>query len=162
MPHDPLEGIDAIHWDELRRAYGGAEDVPDRLRGFLGTVDAADDARDLVMSALWHQGSVFSASAAAVPFLAKLLAASGVRGRGALAAGLVLIAVGARRAGNADVLAALAGSSADLGYLLRPAQRPRASCVAATPRALRHEADPTPPATRPKSSGCSRSRRFST
>jgi hypothetical protein len=114
MMDDPLEGIDAIHGDELRHAYGSAEDVPERLRGFIAPEDDGDDAQDLVMGSLWHQGSVYPATAVAVPFLARLLRTPKVWCRSALATGLVLIATAARRTNDNDILAALAASADDL------------------------------------------------
>jgi hypothetical protein len=91
---DPLAGIDDIAWDRLKHAYGTAEDVPDALRGFLGTADDALDACDFVVGSLWHQGTVFSATAKVIPFLVALLEAPQLCRRGALTVGLVLIAVG--------------------------------------------------------------------
>ncbi|MBW5484785.1 hypothetical protein GPJ59_23610, partial [Streptomyces bambusae] len=68
-----LEGIDDIDWAALRHAYGPADDVPGLLRA-AGSADAGvrDEALDELASSLCHQGSVYSATAAAVPFLARL------------------------------------------------------------------------------------------
>lgn len=64
--------MSAINWQELRHAYGAAGDVPGWLRG-LGSDDAAerDEAIGALWSALCHQETVYSASAAAVPFLVR-------------------------------------------------------------------------------------------
>src|SRR6185295_3485203 len=92
MSDDPLERIDDIAWDELSHAYGSAEDVPDELRGFLASADEGLNAYDFVVGSLWHQGSVYSATAKAIPFLVALLGAERVHRRGGLAAALMLIA----------------------------------------------------------------------
>jgi hypothetical protein len=65
--------VGRVRWDQVAHAYGPAGDVPallDRLR----SPDAA--ARDAALDDLWsrlcHQGTVYPASAAAVPALADL------------------------------------------------------------------------------------------
>jgi hypothetical protein len=87
-PHDPdelanalreppslvdLDGLDVIDWERLSHAYGPARDVPLDLQRL-----ASSDA-DVRASALWqlygsiiHQGTLYSATAAAVPFLLRL------------------------------------------------------------------------------------------
>ncbi|MGW7312380.1 hypothetical protein [Streptomyces sp. NPDC054854] len=69
-----LDGIDDIDWAELEHAYGRADDVPDLLRA-AGSADARvrEEASDELHSSLCHQGTVYSATAAAVPFLARLV-----------------------------------------------------------------------------------------
>ncbi|MET8826279.1 hypothetical protein ABZX40_34570 [Streptomyces sp. NPDC004610] len=75
----PLDGLDARPWSSLSHAYGGAEDVPDLLRALTGAdVDAADEALDELYGCVLHQGTVYAATAEAVPFLARI-AASGHR-----------------------------------------------------------------------------------
>ncbi|MFC6937809.1 hypothetical protein ACFQHO_51100 [Actinomadura yumaensis] len=71
-----LHGLDAIGWDALRHAYGAAGDVPALLRAIadgddpLGAVDELD-------VKIYHQGgAVFSAAAAALPFLTGLAASA--------------------------------------------------------------------------------------
>ena len=69
-----LEGIDKINWSALRHAYGDAGDFPALL---LATF--SNDERDrefaihLLFGTIWHQGTVYEASAYAVPFLLKAL-----------------------------------------------------------------------------------------
>jgi len=74
-----LDGLDNIPWETLNHAYGSAEDVPDLLRAL--THDG-DDIRDMTLytlySNLWYQGTVYQATAYAVPFLIELLSASSV------------------------------------------------------------------------------------
>ncbi|MFI1286711.1 hypothetical protein ACH4U5_39185 [Streptomyces sp. NPDC020858] len=67
------DGIDDIDWAALEHAYGPADDVPDLLRA-AGSADAQvrDEALGELFSSLCHQGSVYSATAAAVPFVARL------------------------------------------------------------------------------------------
>jgi hypothetical protein len=69
-----LNGLDNISWETLNHAYGSAEDVPDLIRAL--TYDG-DDMRDMTLytlySNLWHQGTVYQATAYAVPFLIELL-----------------------------------------------------------------------------------------
>ena len=64
-----LEGLDAIDWEKLSHAYGSASDVPDVLRAV-----AAGDADALyeLYGNIWHQGTVYEATAHAVPFLYEL------------------------------------------------------------------------------------------
>ncbi|MFF4322538.1 hypothetical protein [Streptomyces sp. NPDC001568] len=69
-----LDGIDDIDWAELEHAYGQADDVPALLRA-AGSTDARvrEEATDELFSSLCHQGTVYSATAAAVPFVARLV-----------------------------------------------------------------------------------------
>ncbi|MGP3990156.1 hypothetical protein [Streptomyces sp. 3N207] len=69
-----LDGIDEVEWAALEHAYGSADDVPDLLRA-AGSVDAQvrEEALDGLVSSLCHQGSIYSATAAAVPFVARLV-----------------------------------------------------------------------------------------
>ncbi|MEU5164221.1 HEAT repeat domain-containing protein [Streptomyces sp. NPDC020875] len=86
-------GIDAVRWAEVEHAYGAAEDVPGLLRALAGDADEASEALDELWGSIVHQGTVYGASAEAVPFLARL-AAAGVRPAellallGAIAAGI--------------------------------------------------------------------------
>jgi hypothetical protein len=65
-----LEGLDEIPWERLHHAYGEASDVPAILR------DAAEGNAEAIrelFSNIWHQGTVYEATAHAVPFVAELL-----------------------------------------------------------------------------------------
>ncbi len=75
---DWLAGMARTEWWKLDHAYGAAGDVPRLLwRLTAPDLDERDQTgRDLV-SALCHQGDLFSASAAAVPFLARLASSDG-------------------------------------------------------------------------------------
>ncbi|MFE1318603.1 hypothetical protein [Kitasatospora phosalacinea] len=72
-PH-PTRGpaeLGLVDWSALEHAYGSAEDVPELLAGLYGEEPAAvAEAQEELVGAICHQGSVCSASAAAVPFLA--------------------------------------------------------------------------------------------
>ncbi|MFF2078432.1 HEAT repeat domain-containing protein [Kitasatospora sp. NPDC058162] len=74
---DALAGLDAHPWASLAHAYGSAEDLPGLLRAFVeaGEDGDAEEARDELYSAILHQGTVYSASVDAVPFLARIAAA---------------------------------------------------------------------------------------
>src|SRR4029434_3911202 len=67
--------LDSPRWSELRHAYGAASDIPDLLRQ-LDTLPAGDGTREpwfSLWSSLAHQGDVYSASFAAVPYVVKAL-----------------------------------------------------------------------------------------
>ncbi|MFD6339312.1 hypothetical protein [Streptomyces sp. NPDC060131] len=74
-----LADLDAQPWAELEHAYGSAEGLPEQLRALAGAdEEAAAEALGELYSSILHQGSVYEASARAVPYLAGL-AAAGVR-----------------------------------------------------------------------------------
>ncbi|WP_091657458.1 hypothetical protein [Micromonospora auratinigra] len=68
MPHDLPE----VHWAGLSHAYGPASDTADLLRQ-LGAPDreAAEAALAELYGSIFHQGTVYPATVAAVPFLAE-------------------------------------------------------------------------------------------
>jgi hypothetical protein len=78
-----LEGLDTIDWSSLTHAHGPATDVPVLLRALL-----SEDAERWMQACaelhetLWYQGTVFPASAAAIPFLFELLSHPGVHHSG--------------------------------------------------------------------------------
>ena len=96
-PGGPLEGIDTIDWAQLEHAYGPAADVPGQLRD---VAVGSPRQRNEAMSELWgnihHQGTVYPASAPAVPFLARLATSGAVPegDRGQLVALISAIASG--------------------------------------------------------------------
>jgi hypothetical protein len=65
-----LSGLDTIDWPSLTHAYGPARTTANELRA-LTSEDAAERSRafDSLTSSICHQGSVYPATAAAVPFL---------------------------------------------------------------------------------------------
>ncbi|MFC8721670.1 hypothetical protein [Kitasatospora sp. NPDC057198] len=72
-----LAGLDRIDWSRLRHAYGPADDVPALLRALADAADpeSRSEAGLEAWSSLAHQGTVYAASVAAVPFLAALAVA---------------------------------------------------------------------------------------
>ena len=72
---EPLTGLTDIDWSRLRCAYGPADSVP----GFLRDAASEDPARQAdgvgeLWQNVWHQGTVYSCTPHAVPFLAALVA----------------------------------------------------------------------------------------
>jgi hypothetical protein len=65
-------GLDDINWQQLEHAYGTAEDVPRWLRS-LASQEVESNALMYLSLSLCHQGTVYSASATAVPYLIELL-----------------------------------------------------------------------------------------
>ncbi|MDG9715446.1 HEAT repeat domain-containing protein [Streptomyces sp. DH24] len=72
----PLDGLDSHPWSTFSHAYGSAEDLPDVLRALAGAdAEAAREALSELYGSVLHQGTVYSASAEAVPFLAAIAVA---------------------------------------------------------------------------------------
>ena len=109
--------LDRIRWAELEHAYGSAEDVPGCLRDLASPDDeVAAQAEQELWSSIVHQGSVYEATAPAVPYLARLVAA------------------GVRRADLVGLLGAIAGSTDERGVSVPGA--PRAAVTAQLPLLL--------------------------
>lgn len=73
-----LDGLDRIGWAELKHAYGPATDVPAALRAMaLGGASQSARALSALSGSLCHQGSRYTATLAAIPFLAELAFRSG-------------------------------------------------------------------------------------
>src|SRR3954469_13012574 len=90
-----LEGLDAIDWSSLTQAHGPAADVPELLRSLLSEdPDVRLQAFADLTETIWHQGTVYPASAAAIPFLFELLTCPGVHEPGWAASLLGSIATG--------------------------------------------------------------------
>ncbi|MFD9128446.1 hypothetical protein [Kitasatospora sp. NPDC059571] len=71
-----LDGLDDHPWHSVRHAYGAADDLPGLLRAFAGDDGAAaDEALSELYGSILHQGTVYAASADAVPYLARIAAA---------------------------------------------------------------------------------------
>jgi len=92
-----LDGLDAIPWGTLQHAYGSAEDVPELLRA-LPTAPAEDHGEEgplwQLFGNIWHQGTVYKATAYAVPFLIELVADPGTPNRVGILQLLAAIAEG--------------------------------------------------------------------
>lgn len=68
-----LDDLDKIPWDRLEHAYGSAADVPGLLRTLASEAPAdRERASWELFGNIHHQGTVYEASAAAVPFLARI------------------------------------------------------------------------------------------
>ncbi|MEU4763466.1 hypothetical protein AB0H12_09435 [Actinosynnema sp. NPDC023794] len=80
-----LDGVDDVDWASLDHAYGSAEDVPRTLRDAVGTDDAvAGEAFEHLFGSIYHQGTLYSATPWAVPFVARLAADPATPRRGSL------------------------------------------------------------------------------
>ncbi|MFC9331068.1 hypothetical protein [Kitasatospora sp. NPDC057015] len=67
----PPVDLDHVRWQDLTHAYGCAEDVPDLIRAlYREDEEVADEAIYELYGNIHHQGTVYAASAPAVPFLA--------------------------------------------------------------------------------------------
>lgn len=71
-----LEGIEQVNWRSLQHAYGPAVDVPNLLRLLLcADPEVVRDAWESLYAHIYHQGTIYQATGAAVPFLVRMLAA---------------------------------------------------------------------------------------
>lgn len=74
-----LHGLGEVDWSAVGHAYGAAVDVPALLRAFVADVPGHREfATQLLFQTIWHQGTVYEATATVVPFLYRLLEADGV------------------------------------------------------------------------------------
>src|SRR5579883_3023990 len=77
-----FEKLDQVNWTELTHAYGPAADVPGQIRGLASPVaDTRNKALSGLHGNIWHQGSVYKATAYAVPFLIEILEEPGIPGK---------------------------------------------------------------------------------
>jgi hypothetical protein len=69
-----LDNLDAIDWSKINHCYGPATDLPATLRA-LASGDKKQRERALweLHGNIWHQGTVYEATAYAVPFLLELV-----------------------------------------------------------------------------------------
>ena len=75
-----LESLDAVNWSHLEHAYGPADDVPDLIRALTSPLyETRRRTFRTLYSNIYHQGTVYEATAYAVPFLIELLEGSGIR-----------------------------------------------------------------------------------
>ncbi len=90
-----LDGLDSIDWASLRHAYGSAGDVPELLRALASRNEKRrQNALNELFGNIWHQGTVYPATAAAVPFLYELLNAPDVLDKPDIAGLIASIASG--------------------------------------------------------------------
>lgn len=80
-----LRGLDDPPWGALSHAYGPADDIPEVIRAVASAdEDEADAAVDELFGSVFHQGTVYSAAVAALPFIAELAVAPKVHHRSLL------------------------------------------------------------------------------
>jgi hypothetical protein len=93
-----LEGLDDINWQRLEHAYGQASDVPELIRNLTSPApDIREQAQERLRSTIWHQGTVYEATAYAIPFLIELLEHPEVPGRDHILFDLALLEEGSSR-----------------------------------------------------------------
>jgi hypothetical protein len=74
-----LEGLDEIDWGSLQHAYGSAKDVPGQIRDLASRSKRhREKALWELHGNIWHQHTVYEATAPAVPFLAEVALADSV------------------------------------------------------------------------------------
>lgn len=90
-----LEGLDKIDWSKRTHAYGEASAVPGLLRQLASSdTNERKSAQHALHGNIWHQGTVYEATACAIPFLIELLAAPTVEGKAEMLIFLSLCANG--------------------------------------------------------------------
>ncbi|HVR66224.1 MAG TPA: hypothetical protein VMT98_06265 [Verrucomicrobiae bacterium] len=90
-----LEGLLAVGWRKLHHAYGPAEDVPRLLHALISPDEKQrDEALYALHGNIWHQGTIYEATAHAVPFLWEILSGLEPCDRSGVAALIGLIAKG--------------------------------------------------------------------
>jgi len=74
-----FSSLDDVAWGKLQHAYGSAADVPALIRALTSPdTSARNDAWYELHGNLWHQGTIYEATAPAVPILLQLLQAQAV------------------------------------------------------------------------------------
>ncbi|MEP7287095.1 MAG: hypothetical protein ABI947_15180 [Chloroflexota bacterium] len=70
-----FEGLEETNWRSLRHSYGSAKDVPELLRAFAEAPDDETQGKAFhdLLNTINHQGDIYSAEAATVPFLIQLV-----------------------------------------------------------------------------------------
>ncbi|ANZ39147.1 hypothetical protein BBK82_26815 [Lentzea guizhouensis] len=90
-----LTGLDQVDWARLSHAHGPATDVPDQIRDLLADEPSVRRrAVNELFGNIYHQGTVYEATAHAVPFLLEVLASPGCQERPHVLALLTAIVTG--------------------------------------------------------------------
>src|SRR5258708_1793490 len=77
-----LERLEETDWAALDDAYGPAVKAPGRIRALASSDKAKrDKALDELCYTIYHQGTIYAASVAVVPFLLEIVASSEVADR---------------------------------------------------------------------------------
>jgi len=96
LPGDPLAGVDDdVDWTALTHAHGPADDVPRLLRAVAdpaGDWDAAVD--ELIGDDVLHQGSCYAATAPAMRYVARIVAAGVLPAAGRVHLAAILVWAG--------------------------------------------------------------------
>jgi hypothetical protein len=94
-PMPALDGLVRVDWYAVCDAYGPATDIPSLLRAAVsGDADHREFAYVLLHQTIWHQGNVYSATEAAIPFLYNLLETDGPHDKEVIAGLIACIADG--------------------------------------------------------------------
>lgn len=92
---DPLAGLDSIDWSQFSHAYGPADDVPRLLKDLQSTdPEVYNTAFTKCWSNIYHQGSRYSASVEAIPFLYALFDSPATKDRESLLYLITSLAIG--------------------------------------------------------------------
>ncbi len=90
-----LDNLEEVDWSSLKHAHGVAADVPGLLRSLASSEPKVrEESIYELFGNIWHQGTVYPATAAAVPFLYALLTAPDVEDKPSIAHLLACIADG--------------------------------------------------------------------
>ncbi len=90
-----LSGLEEVEWSSLQHAYGKASDFPCLLKAALSEVQSEREyALSLLYGTIWHQGTIYEATAYAVPFIAGLIQSAAVSNQVDFAMLLAAIAEG--------------------------------------------------------------------
>src|SRR3954470_8949329 len=77
-----LERLDETDWSALHDAYGPAVETPRRIRALASSDKAKrEKALDELCYTIYHQGTIYAPSVAAVPFLLEIVGSSEVMDR---------------------------------------------------------------------------------
>ncbi len=141
-----LDDLDRVPWAELEHAYGDGAEVPGHLRAVASAKrPAAGRALSRLEQILEHQGTVYPATAAAVPFVRELLAAAEPRTRIRLLGLMRRIADGGGyRQQHAGLSFLPAASAADLEAERAYVAAAREQVLAGVPAYLSALGDPDP------------------
>ena len=70
-----FDGLDRVDWSALNHAHGAATDVPDLLEGLCSADPIVrSEACSELFETVWHQGTIYPASAEILPFLFQIVA----------------------------------------------------------------------------------------
>ncbi|CAG9956982.1 unnamed protein product [Clonostachys rosea f. rosea IK726] len=95
MKADPLAGVDQIPWSDVDHAYGEATDLPETLRNLQSPdEDIHQGALYSLYGSICHQGSRYTSTPLAIPFLYRLIDSPDTPARGELLLFMACLAFG--------------------------------------------------------------------